>query len=386
MFMCHSKALLHAMVQAKRAGINFGAFHETPRTLWRPRVGAFDPHHAWTEEMHETARQIERSDHELARQPHVTTGLAQRLRRETLARNAYATASIEGNPLTLSQVESLLDQPSPASAREPDEIEILNYASFMSGSDATRAPRSPQDVLGIHAALFRGVLKDAGRWKRSPNFIGSRATREVIYVPAAPERVIPELRNAIDWLHDATSVPPLVRVLLFHHEFESIHPFRDGNGRAGRAITPMALQEFGYVGCAFAPIDLVIHQRRAEYYRELAVVERNGSTDHTPWLAFMLNVVRSAYESGLADALFQNALPVALAARPRQMAEWFASLASQKPDARVKFNDVHHAFPQVAERTLKRDLALLRDEGILEVEGVLKGTTYRLAPSMARRS
>ena len=362
-----------------RRTLHFGPFRETPQTLWRPVMRSFQPRYEATERIQEDLRRVERLDHDLARQPHLARGIAALLRRETLARNAYATASIEGNPLTLSEVESLLRDPSPASAHDADQLEILNYATWMTGPEAARAPRSPEDVLRVHAALVRGVLKDAGQWKTAPNFIGSHATGEVVYVPAKPARVVPELRNALDWLHDAKGVPPLARVLLLHHEFESIHPFRDGNGRAGRALTPMALQQFGYAGSALAPIDFVLHRHRGAYYRSLALVERNGFTDHTPWLEFMLGVVRTAYEEALRDALFQGALPPGLSGRARRVAEWFAALDQRRPGVRVKFGDVHAAFPDVAERTLKRDLAALRDAGVLDAEGVLKGTTYRLA-------
>lgn len=367
-----------------RATVSFGGFRETPRTAWRPERDAFAPTFELTGPMQGDLRRVERLDHDLARAPHATTSLAQRLRRETLARNAYATASIEGNPLSLSQVESLLAHPSPAATHEPDELEILNYAQLMESAQATRAPREPADVLDVHARLFRGVFADAGAWKSTLNFIGNQQTREVVYVPARPERVERELAAALAWLHNATDVPPLARALLFHHEFESIHPFRDGNGRAGRALTPMALHEFGYAGSALAPIDFVLHERRQDYYANLARVERDPDEDYTPWLAFMLAVVRDAYERGLGEALFQSALPDSLSARQRQVAEWFGLLAKRDAQARVKFNDVHNAFPQVAERTLKRDLATLREAGLLHVEGVLKGTTYRLAPALTR--
>lgn len=369
-----------------RGSLSFGAYAARPDTLWRPLMTRFAPAFELTEAVTEALRRIERLDHDLARQPHATQGLAQRLRRETLARNAFATASIEGNPLTLEQVESLLAFPSPAGARDPDEVEILNYAEFMTSPAATRAPRTPGDVLRVHAALFRGVLRDAGEWKRTANFIGNPATRTVIYVPSAPERVVPELRNALDWLHDARAVHPMLRALLFHHEFESIHPFRDGNGRAGRALTPMLLHEFGYAGSALAPIDFLLYRHRAAYYRALALVERNGFTDHTPWVEFTTGIVRDAYEEAVQSALFQGRLPPALPARQRQLAEWFAQLLQADPERRVKFNDVHHAFPSIPERTLKRDLSALRDAGVLEVEGVLKGTTYRLASGGGART
>lgn len=385
--MRHPAPSFHAMVRATEDdGLDFAPFVVSAATLRRPAMDRFAPRFETSEDVIEAMRRVERLDHDLARDPHASVGLVQRLRRETLTRNAFATASIEGNPLSLSQVDSLLKHPSPAAANDPDEVEILNYAQLMTGPDAARAPRTTDDVRGLHARLFRGVLKDAGRWKRAPNFIGNRATRAVVYVPTSPKRVERELGNALDWLHEARSVHPLVRAVLFHHEFEAIHPFRDGNGRAGRAAMAMALRSFGYAASDLAPIDFHLHRHRESYYRTLALVERNGFTDHTPWLAFMMGVVRDAYEDASAQARFQGGLPDALTPRQRQVAEWFARLHEADAERRVKFNDVHHAFLEVADRTLKRDLAALRDAGVLEVEGVLKGTTYRLAGGGASRT
>ncbi|HUR27924.1 MAG TPA: Fic family protein, partial [Planctomycetota bacterium] len=319
-------------------------------------MDAFDPRYRMTEAIHQGMRAIERADHDLARLAPSRGSLLQRMRRGALARNAFATATIEGNPLTMPEVESLLRAgPSPARANSKDELEILNYVEFMERPEARKAPREPADVLRVHAALFRHVFKDAGAWKTRANFIGKRPGMSVVFVPTSPERVERELAAAIDWLHDARDHPPLVRALLFHHEFESIHPFRDGNGRAGRAITPMALHELGYEGSAFAQIDYQIYRRRAEYYESLAAVERAQFEDHTPWLEFMVSVVARAYGDAVELARFERALPEELTERQRRVADWFAVLEQESPEARVKFNDVHQAFPEVPARTLKRD-------------------------------
>lgn len=360
--------------------IDFAPYRETSATVWRPPMPRFAPSFRLTESIVEALRAIERADHELSRLAPSRVGILQRIRKEALARNAFATASIEGNPLTLPEVESLLKaNPSPASTRDKDELEILNYASFMESADATRPPRTSDDIRKLHSALFRGVFDDAGSFKKKPNFIGRRRDMGVVYVPTPPARVATELESALAWLHDARDTPPLVRALLFHHEFEAIHPFRDGNGRTGRALTPMILHGFGYPGSAFAQIDYAIYESRDAYYAELAKVERDGFRDHTGWLEYMLGLARRAYAQALEKATFQRTLPAALTDRQRNLAEWFARLRDESPTRRVKFNDVHHAFPEVAERTLKRDLAALRAAGVLEVEGQLKGTTYRLA-------
>lgn len=364
---------------SKAGSIDFGPFRPTKETVTRPPVPKFDPVYRMSERSHAALRAIERADHELARLAPSRGGILERIRREALVRNAFATASIEGNPLTLSEVDSLL-QPrgSPGATRGTDELEILNYAEFMASLAAQKAPRTPADVLRVHRALFRGVFKDAGKWKTRPNFIGRHADKTVVYVPTPPERVETELTNALAWLHDAKEHHPLLRVLLLHHEFESIHPFRDGNGRTGRALTPMALHEFGYEGCRYAQIDFRIHRTRDEYYANLALVERNGFTDHTPWLDYMLDIVLGAYSLAIQTARFERALPDELSERQRRVAEWFASLHHDAPQRRVKFHDVHQAFPEIAARTLKRDLALLRDAEVVDAEGELKGTTYRL--------
>lgn len=363
----------------KRGSIDFGEFATTKNTVTRPPMAKFDPAYRMTDRSYAAIRAIERSDDELARLAPSRGGVLARIRREALVRNAFATASIEGNPLTLPHVDSLLRQPiSPSSTYEKDELEILNYAELMASPAAEKAPRTPADVLAVHRTLFRGVFGDAGKWKTRPNFIGRQSDKTIVYVPTRPARVPIELANGLDWLHDAEDHHPLLRVLLFHHEFESIHPFRDGNGRTGRALTPMALSELGYGGCRFAQLDFRIHRARDEYYANLAIVERNGFTDYTPWIDYMLEIVRGAYSLAVELARFERELPGELADRQRRVAEWFANLRHDSPQRRVKFNDVHQAFPEIPARTLKRDLSLLRDAGVLEVEGERKATTYRL--------
>ncbi|HVL47678.1 MAG TPA: Fic family protein [Candidatus Thermoplasmatota archaeon] len=365
-----------------RVGTTFGAFVTDEETVWRPVRDAFEPTYTTTAEILDGLRAIERADHELATSLPGDNGVLARIRRATLQRNAFATASIEGNPLTLAEVESLLAAPAtPGGAASADELEILNYAAFMTSPAAERAPRRTADVAEVHARFFDGVFRDAGQFKKDTNFIGSRSDRRVVYVPAAAERVKPELQNALDWLHDATTHPPLARAFLFHHEFESIHPFRDGNGRAGRALTPMILAAFGYPGVAYAPLDYRIYGERKDYFANLAAVERNGFEDYTPWLAYMTRTTRAAYEDAVTLARFHGALPPDLPARQRSVADWFAQLARASPERRVKFADVHRAFPDVPARTLKRDLSALRDGGVLDAQGERRGTSYRLKSS-----
>ncbi|MHB8586885.1 MAG: Fic family protein [Thermoplasmatota archaeon] len=371
--------IIHEYVP-RRMGINFGRFSATRRTAWRPVRDSFVPAYRLGEEAMNHLRAIERLDHQLTLSPDPGQGVLQAIRLESLARNAFATASIEGNPLSLDQVESLLRrQATPASTQNPVELEILNYVEFIQSREALQGPRIPDDIRRVHSRLFRGVLSDAGDWKRQPNFIGSSRNWEVVYVPAHPNRVVPELEHLLQWIRSSGGVHPIVRAALLHHEFESIHPFRDGNGRTGRALTPMVLRQWGYRAIALAPVDFLIHRDRSEYYAQLAAVERSKEPDYSNWVDFFLRLTHEAYRDAVDRSLFQASLPASFAARERSLAEWFAHWHRQNPTQWLKFSDIHQAFPEVPTRTLKRDVALLRDSGILDVAGLGKGTRYRLA-------
>lgn len=353
-------------------GREFGTYRATERTLRRPSPPPWPPRYIVSPRVHDHLRQIERLDHELRHQQ-LDARDARRLAERALARNAWGTASIEGNPLTLAEVESLLArQPTPDARILPEEREILNTAAFLARLDAQRVPRAPADVLALHAQLFAGVLCDAGQFKQVANFVGRRQGREVVYVPTPPESVEAELAAALDWLHGAPE-HPLVKAMAFFHEFQAIHPFRDGNGRAGRALHALILHHWGYAGVRLATVDAAFNEDRDGYYGALADAERTW--DRTPWLEYMASVTRNAFAEAVQRALFAEGLPERLNGRQAGIAEWFARSVRGR---RVKFADVHAAFPTIPERTLKRDLAALRDAGVLTMEGQRKGATYAL--------
>lgn len=356
---------------------DFGPYRLTPATVRRPELREFCPRYTLDGPVFDDLRRVERADQEL-RRFRADEATARRLLEDAMTRNAYGTASIEGNPLTLEDVQSLLARgPTPDAMRRPEEREILNYADFLRELPRRRLPATPDEVLDLHGTLFRGVLPDAGTFKERPNFIGRRDRMEVVFVPATPGRVRPELRRALAWLHSAKE-HPLVRAQVFFHEFESIHPFRDGNGRIGRALTTLALHHFGYEGVRYALVDYEFNEDRDAYYGHLQAVDRLG-LDFTPWVRYMSGVLARTFDGAVRRFLFREALPASLDERQVQVAGWFARLHRGSPRRRVKFADVHAAFPAVAERTLKRDLARLRDAGVLAMEGERKAARYRLA-------
>lgn len=357
--------------------LDLGPFRTTDETVRRPARETFEPSYELSSAVHEALRAVERADEQLGAVT-VDRREARRMVEEALTRNAYGTASIEGNPLTLEDVEKLLERGEiPEAVHRPEEREILNHVAYMEELPDRSAPRTPSQILDLHAELFDGVLEDAGEFKQTPNFIGHRPSYEVRFIPAMPERVEPELANALDWFHDAEE-HPLVRVMVFFHEFQSIHPFRDGNGRAGRAIATLQMHELGYEGVRYALVDYEFNEDREGYYEALAAVERQGF-DYTPWIAYMSRILEKTFEGALERFHFREGLPDALNQRQVQVALWFASIDRREPGREVKFADVHKAFPHVAERTLKRDLKRLREHDVVVMEGQRRGARYHLA-------
>lgn len=361
---------------------DFGAFRTTEETRYRPPTARFEPRYRTDDRIRRDLLAIERADREL-RQHETDGATARRILRDALARNTFGTVSIEGNPLSLDRVRSLLQAAlSPATAVEPDERDVLNLGAFLAALHEHDPPRTPGDLERLHATLFRGTVPRPGRFKDRVNFIGRKADRTVVYVPTPPERVSRELASALEWFH-AADEHPLVRIALFFHELQSIHPFADGNGRLGRAVSALQLHHAGYPTARYATVDYAINQDRDAYYDALTETQ-GGEWDLTAWVRYFVGVLREAYDDALRRFLFRDALPPGLDDRPVQVAAWIARRDRASPGRRLMVNDVQAAFPQTPRRTLQRDLHHLVDQGVLERTGHGRGASYGLHPRFRR--
>jgi Fic family protein len=334
----------------------------------------FLPHYTLQPVVNERMRRIERLDHDLSILQTETNDRG--MLRDALSYNAYGTASIEGNPLSLDEVQSVLARgPTPDAMRTPDEREIINWAVFMEDLDQHPIPREVADLEAMHTALFEGVMspeRGLGRLKDRPNYIGRR-DGTVIFVPTPPERVEQELQTALDWIHEAPE-PPLVKAWLFHVEFESIHPFLDGNGRLGRALLTVMLHHSGYTGIRHALVDYAINRDRQDYYDALKQAQREPG-DLTPWLGYVSDVFETAYTDAVARLTVGQTTD--LNPRQAQVAAWMLRVCVGA--RRVAFGDIHAAFPHINRRTLQEDLKRLVAAGFLDLRGIRRGATYGVA-------
>ena len=178
-----------------------------------------------------------------------------------------------------------------------DVVEVSNYvAALEHGLARLREgfPLSNRLIREIHGVLLsrgRGSGKDPGEFRRSQNWIGGSRPGDAVFVPP-PHQLVPECMAALErFLHaEGDGLPVLVRAGLAHVQFETIHPFLDGNGRVGRLLITLLLCHAGVLREPLLYLSLYFKQNRTAYYELLDRVRREG--DWEAWLAFFLAGVR----------------------------------------------------------------------------------------------
>jgi len=154
-----------------------------------------------------------------------------------------------------------------------------------------------------HAHLMRGVRgadKRPGTVRTSQNWIGGDRPGNARFVPPPPDAV-PETLAALErWIHKPDPLPPLVRAGLAHVQFETIHPFLDGNGRVGRLLIALLVEHWGLLRAPLLYLSVAFKRHRPQYYDRLSAVRTQG--DWEGWTAFFLACVREAAEDGVEAA------------------------------------------------------------------------------------
>jgi Fic family protein len=139
----------------------------------------------------------------------------------------------------------------------------------------------------------RGAGKQPGELRRSQNWIGGTRPGNAVFVPPAPEHVPILLADLERFIHDADAdLPPMVRVALIHAQFETIHPFLDGNGRIGRLLIAALFEHWGLLAEPLMYLSGYLKQHQSEYYRRLSAIRTEG--DWESWVSFFLEGVTVA--------------------------------------------------------------------------------------------
>lgn len=225
-------------------------------------------------------------------------------------KEAVLSSQIEGTQATLVDLLAFEAQEGAGQGGAPSaEVEeVRNYLAALAYArgqlaDPRGLPLSMRLLNETHERLMRGgrgAEKLPGEVRRSQNWIGGSRPGNAAYVPPPP-RVLPELLGAFEqYLLGDDTLPPLVRAGLLHVQFETIHPYLDGNGRIGRLLVALLLEHWKLVTKPLLYLSLFFKRHRDDYYRRLDAVRVDG--DWEAWLDFFLDGVSTVADEAVASA------------------------------------------------------------------------------------
>ena len=216
-----------------------------------------------------------------------------------IRKEALLTSQIEGTQATLTDLFD--DEAGLAVANTDDVEEVSNYLrAFRMVRENLHKPRglpiSVRLLCNAHRLLMTGARGDAkqpGELRRSQNWIGGTRPGNAVFVPPPPQRVAELLGQLENFIHAAKpKLPALVRVALVHAQFETIHPFLDGNGRIGRLLIAALMEQWGLLPQPLMYLSGTLKKHQREYYERLSAVRTEG--DWEGWIAFFLAAVSAA--------------------------------------------------------------------------------------------
>jgi Fic family protein len=302
-----------------------------------------------------------------------------------IRKEAVLSSQIEGTMSSLSDLLLFENEVAPGAPVE-DVEEAVNYIAAMThGIDSIESdslPLSNRLLREVHARLLRsgrGSDKAPGEFRRSQNWLGGTRPGNARYVPPPWQEVEPAMSALERFLHDEpTPSPVLIKAALAHVQFETIHPFLDGNGRVGRLLMTLLLVEQGVLRRPLLYLSLYLKRNRDAYYEHLQGVRTDGAWEE--WLRFFLEgvveVAASTAETtrGIVEMIERDRQRIHGLGRGAATALRVHDLAVRR--VVVKAPTAAQGL-ELSEPPVYRAISRLEEIGILrEVTGRARGKTY----------
>jgi Fic family protein len=303
-----------------------------------------------------------------------------------VVKEAQTSSRIEGTQTAMD--EALLPEEQILPEKRDDWHEVQNYVQAVNAAiaDLANLPLSNRLLKQTHAVLMqgaRGEHKQPGEFRTSQNWIGGSSLKDAAFIPPHQDGV-PAYMGDLErfWHNEEINVPHLIRIALSHYQFETIHPFLDGNGRIGRLLIPLYLVSHGLLAKPSLYLSDFFERNRASYYDSLMRVRLSNDVIH--WVRFFLQGVAETAVKG--RDVFSQVL------RLRTKVEHdILTLGKKAPNAKNLLNLLYRK-PIVSAGDIEQALdlstptvnALIKDFqklGILsEITGQLRGRVYAFEP------
>jgi Fic family protein len=361
-----------------------GRIHRTNKGYWAFIPNPLPPLINWSSGLITALGEAERNLGRLASladtlpSPHI-------LVRPFIHREAVLSSRIEGTQASLEDVYQFESWQLPSLENSSDVREVHNYVRALDyGLERSKTlPVSLRLIREIHGVLMEGVRGEhltPGEFRRSQNWIGPPgSTIETATLVPPPVDEMHEALDALEeFIHMPSEVPQLVRAGLIHYQFETIHPFLDGNGRVGRLLVTLLLIEWGLISQALLYLSAFFEAHRMEYYDHLLAVSQGGEWEK--WLVFFLRGISS--QSLDAISRIERLGQLRIGYQERLRTERTANRLLQTLDVLferpiVNIRQVETAL-KIPYRTAQRYVERLEEIGILhEVSGRDRNRLYR---------
>jgi len=299
-----------------------------------------------------------------------------------VVKEAQTSSRIEGTQTGID--EALMPEEHIQPEKRDDWREVRNYVAAVNSAIAELAhlPLSNRLLKQTHTVLMQGVRgehKQPGEFRSSQNWIGGSSLADAVFIPPHPDGV-PVMMGDLEkfWHNDEIAVPHLVRLAISHYQFETIHPFLDGNGRIGRLLVPLYLVGHGLLAKPSLYLSDFFERNRASYYDALMRVRVANDLIH--WVRFFLNGVAQTAAKG--RDVFRQILVLRT-----EVEQAVLGLGKRTPNARQVLNLLYRT-PLISAQDIERGVgvstptanALIRDFiklGILvEITGQRRWRTY----------
>lgn len=299
---------------------------------------------------------------------------------DAVVRTVHYGTHIEGNELSLTQVQEILDGKNVVS-RSRDVQEVINYRRVVEYMGRTMGRHIDEDTIKqLHKIVISNILPmdQTGIYREKEVVIKNSITGEISFRPPKVIEVPWQIKELVHFIKDESEMHPVLKAGATHYEFVRIHPFLDGNGRVGRALSTLVLFQEGYDIRQFFSLEEHFDNNAVEYYEALQSVEKSKG-DQTVWLAYFteclaaeLSKIKSKIESISADVGLKKKLggPIMLSERQLKMIEYI------KANGYIENKAYSTLFPMVSEDTVLREVQDLVKKGLLKKKGVTKGVKY----------
>lgn len=300
---------------------------------------------------------------------------------EAILRTTHYGTHIEGNELSLSQVQKVLDGERIV-ARDRDVQEVINYRQVVDFIGRKKNDAVDEDTISnLHKLTVSKLLEDtvSGKYREKEVVIRNSITGEVSFRPPRAIEVEWQIKDLIEFIDTEKDIHPVLKAGIVHYEFVRIHPFLDGNGRVGRALSMLVLFCEGYDIREFFSLEEHFDRNADDYYKALQSVSQNNG-DVTFWLEYFtqcLAVELSKIKEKIEHISIDNRLKEKLGGEPVMLTERQLKIIEYIQEVGYLENKIFVSlFPDVSEDTALREVQDLVKKGIIVKKGKTKGVKY----------